>query len=442
MLGVANGDCERIGGVRRRRGRGGKNILTIIATCRFSACPAPTTVFLTRLAAYSATGKPVSASDAIATPRACPSFSADCGSRLTNVSSIAASWGSSRSTSPMSERWIAASRSASEDAASVPIEPQLRKLSRDPAASITPHPVVRKPGSTPRMRIAAMVMACLIYEFPRRRIWMRVRAYRRLRQAASSRSSVSTGFRASAILALALRPHNLPVRTVRAIREERREVGEEAVAAAAPAATAPHFDFEREAIACGHRWVAGVDEVGRGPLAGPCRGRGGHSRSRRSAGGARRFRRSCPQPRANRSCEIIFAKALSVSIVFASVEEIDAPEYPRRGASRDGARGRGAEPATASGADRRARQARWHPAARRARSSAATRSRCRSPRPRSSPRRRATRSCATSIVEYPALRLRRPCRLRDRRASPRARAASGPCPYHRRSFPARSRKKS
>ena len=33
--------------------------------------------------------------------------------------------------------------------------------------------------------------------------------------------------------------------------------------------TTPHFDFEREAMANGHRWVAGVDEVGRGPLAGP-----------------------------------------------------------------------------------------------------------------------------------------------------------------------------
>src|SRR5271165_5312049 len=31
----------------------------------------------------------------------------------------------------------------------------------------------------------------------------------------------------------------------------------------------PHFDFEREAMAKGFRWVAGVDEVGRGPLAGP-----------------------------------------------------------------------------------------------------------------------------------------------------------------------------
>jgi len=29
----------------------------------------------------------------------------------------------------------------------------------------------------------------------------------------------------------------------------------------------PHFRFEREAMAQGCRWVAGVDEVGRGPLA-------------------------------------------------------------------------------------------------------------------------------------------------------------------------------
>ncbi len=31
----------------------------------------------------------------------------------------------------------------------------------------------------------------------------------------------------------------------------------------------PHFDFEREAMAEGRRWVAGIDEVERGPLAGP-----------------------------------------------------------------------------------------------------------------------------------------------------------------------------
>ena len=48
------------------------------------------------------------------------------------------------------------------------------------------------------------------------------------------------------------------------------EIDEEGVRRdAAPGGTTPHFHFEREAFACGHRWVAGVDEVGRGPLAGP-----------------------------------------------------------------------------------------------------------------------------------------------------------------------------
>ena len=188
------------------RSRRASSILTIIATCRFSACPTPTTVFLMRFAAYSATGRPVRASDASATPRACPSFSADCGSRLMNVSSIAASCGPSRSTSPMSERWIAASRSASEVAASVSIEPQPRKLSRDPAASITPHPVVRRPGSTPRMRIAPMVMATSDIRIPAPAHLARSRLSRRsVTERASPRSSVSTGFRALAILARAPR---------------------------------------------------------------------------------------------------------------------------------------------------------------------------------------------------------------------------------------------
>ncbi|MEM9551937.1 MAG: ribonuclease HII, partial [Pseudomonadota bacterium] len=33
--------------------------------------------------------------------------------------------------------------------------------------------------------------------------------------------------------------------------------------------TAPHFDFETALHAQGFRRIAGVDEVGRGPLAGP-----------------------------------------------------------------------------------------------------------------------------------------------------------------------------
>ena len=90
----------------------------------------------------------------------------------------------------------------------------------------------------------------------------------------------------------------------------------------APAAIAPHFDFEREAFASGHRWVAGVDEVGRGPLAGPVGVAAvildpddlpeGLDDSKVLLAGARES-----------LCEIIFAKALSVSVAFASVEEID-----------------------------------------------------------------------------------------------------------------------
>ena len=117
MLGVTYGDSERVSCVRVDAVEAGNSILTIIATCRFSACPTPTTVFLIRFAAYSATGKPLSANVARATPRACPSFRADCGSRLMNVSSTAASCGPSRSMSPASKRWIVARRSGSEAAA-------------------------------------------------------------------------------------------------------------------------------------------------------------------------------------------------------------------------------------------------------------------------------------------------------------------------------------
>jgi ribonuclease HII len=92
----------------------------------------------------------------------------------------------------------------------------------------------------------------------------------------------------------------------------------------------PHFDFEREAMARGFQWVAGVDEVGRGPLAGPVGVAAvildphdlpeglDDSKALREA------ERDALRP-------VIFAKALSVSIVFASAKEIDA--YNIRGAA-------------------------------------------------------------------------------------------------------------
>ena len=90
-----------------------------------------------------------------------------------------------------------------------------------------------------------------------------------------------------------------------------------------PAAAAPPFDFEREAFACGHRWVAGVDEVGRGPLAGPV-GVAAVILDPDDLPFGVDDSKALPEAKREHLCEIIFAKALSVAIVFASVDEIDA----------------------------------------------------------------------------------------------------------------------
>ena len=90
-----------------------------------------------------------------------------------------------------------------------------------------------------------------------------------------------------------------------------------------PLATTPHFDFEREAFANGHRWVAGVDEVGRGPLAGPV-GVAAVILDPDDLPEGLDDSKALPAPKRESLSEVIFAKALSVSIVFASVEEIDA----------------------------------------------------------------------------------------------------------------------
>ena len=87
---------------RRRRRRWsiaqpGSSRRTISWTCAFSAWPAPTTDFLTRLAEYSATGRPRSAGASRTTPRATPSFRVEAGFLLTKVSSTAASSGRKRS---------------------------------------------------------------------------------------------------------------------------------------------------------------------------------------------------------------------------------------------------------------------------------------------------------------------------------------------------------
>jgi ribonuclease HII len=89
-----------------------------------------------------------------------------------------------------------------------------------------------------------------------------------------------------------------------------------------PLMTTPHFDFEREAFANGHLWVAGVDEVGRGPLAGPV-GVAAVILDPDDLPEGLNDSKVLPALARESLCEIIFAKALSVSVVFASVEEID-----------------------------------------------------------------------------------------------------------------------
>jgi ribonuclease HII len=94
--------------------------------------------------------------------------------------------------------------------------------------------------------------------------------------------------------------------------------------------TAPNFDFEREAMASGCRWVAGVDEVGRGPLAGPV-GVAAVILDPNDLPEGLDDSKALTEAKRDELRPVIFAKALSVSIVFASVQEIDA--YNIRGAA-------------------------------------------------------------------------------------------------------------
>jgi ribonuclease HII len=87
--------------------------------------------------------------------------------------------------------------------------------------------------------------------------------------------------------------------------------------------TEPHFDFEREAMAQGCRWVAGVDEVGRGPLAGPV-GVAAVILDPNDLPEGLDDSKALSEAKRDELRPVIFAKALSVSIVFASPEEIDA----------------------------------------------------------------------------------------------------------------------
>jgi ribonuclease HII len=88
------------------------------------------------------------------------------------------------------------------------------------------------------------------------------------------------------------------------------------------AMTTPHFDFERAAMAGGFRWVAGVDEAGRGPLAGPVGVAAVILDGDDLPEGVDDSKALTPARREELR-EVILAKALSISVAFASVEEID-----------------------------------------------------------------------------------------------------------------------
>ncbi len=85
---------------------------------------------------------------------------------------------------------------------------------------------------------------------------------------------------------------------------------------------APTYDNERALIAEGRRMVAGVDEVGRGPLAGPV-GVGAVILDRDDLPEGLDDSKALSAARREALAEAVYARAIAVSLAFASVEEID-----------------------------------------------------------------------------------------------------------------------
>jgi len=84
----------------------------------------------------------------------------------------------------------------------------------------------------------------------------------------------------------------------------------------------PSYRHERKLIAAGLRWVAGVDEVGRGPLAGPV-GVGAVILDPADLPKGLNDSKVLTAARREDLAEAIYAKAIAVSLAFASVDEID-----------------------------------------------------------------------------------------------------------------------
>ncbi len=83
----------------------------------------------------------------------------------------------------------------------------------------------------------------------------------------------------------------------------------------------PHFQFETEALAAGALQVAGVDEVGRGPLAGPVTAAAGILAPGRIPEGLNDSKRLTAKRRLALHDAIL--EVAEVSVAHATVEEID-----------------------------------------------------------------------------------------------------------------------
>jgi len=85
--------------------------------------------------------------------------------------------------------------------------------------------------------------------------------------------------------------------------------------------SAPNYSFETQAMSEGHVTIAGVDEVGRGPLAGPVTAAAVILDSNRIPEGLNDSKKLSHKRRAALSTELI--ECAEVSVAHASVEEID-----------------------------------------------------------------------------------------------------------------------
>jgi ribonuclease HII len=92
----------------------------------------------------------------------------------------------------------------------------------------------------------------------------------------------------------------------------------------------PTYKNERALIAQGRLFVAGVDEVGRGPLAGPV-GVGAVILDPKNLPKGLDDSKALTAARREELAQAIYAKAIAVALAFASVEEID--RYNIRGAT-------------------------------------------------------------------------------------------------------------